>query len=570
LGELYAIEGKYVASLKSLDKSLEMGGGIMAIYFKAFVNHRLGFFEQSIEDYRTVLESTESFPVIKGFSDSLVSFAKDCFENGAFGRGLEALLECIQACAKVPDLLLKTIGDCCFLINKLADSLIKDYSIINDSIQIIKNAFNVTELEEEGSYPVLCLGIYCFQLCLLDYKKDPEIISGIHTDIAILYHKFGDQYKDLSIIHCKQGLFYNPENVSNWNMLGLLLLNTEPKIAQHCFIQSLQIKESAETWCNLGYFYLIQEDLSLSRECFKKSQSCDPELCESWFGLAIITQTLSDGDYKELLIHANELQKNANQEMFNFYAQECFGFGVETFEFNSAVFCLRKLDELGDTESLNLFGLYLEKQKHYQTAVVVFKKALDSMNLRLEEIAKIRENLARCLCSMKLYNESIEQYQLILPGDSYTLANYGISLYHNELYSESLEAFEKALENESDSASRNDIQFLTSQVLYALGSDQHIEVCQSLLFKCFQSNPAFIKPIIALLALGLIQKDYTLAETAANELLKLESNDDIDFILSRMFILNDRKKSLGFLQKSIHKCPSKAKFWARLADSVYM
>lgn len=64
-------------------------------------------------------------------------------------------------------------------------------------------------------------------------------------------------------------------------------------MAQHCFIKSLQLNDnSAVTWTNLGVFYLINENLKLAHECFKKSQAIDPEYTVAWIGQVILIPSL--------------------------------------------------------------------------------------------------------------------------------------------------------------------------------------------------------------------------------------------------------------------------------------
>ena len=62
----------------------------------------------------------------------------------------------------------------------------------------------------------------------------------------------------------------------------------KPDLAQHCFIKSLQLNDNnAITWTNLGVFYLLNENLKLAHECFKKSQAIDPEYSVAWIGQVI-------------------------------------------------------------------------------------------------------------------------------------------------------------------------------------------------------------------------------------------------------------------------------------------
>lgn len=274
--------------------------------------------------------------------------------------------------------------------------------------------------------------------------------------------------------------------------------------------------------------------------------------------------------------------------MMYYFSNQCFlqlddNYNQSSLE--AALFTLQKCSELRDqTVALNnLFGLFLEKQNRYDFAIAAFEKALLYVSESdILDKAVIFENYARCLCSMGRFAESIENFRHCLKdrGDAYTWASYGLSLYFNEMYDESLNAFEKALELSTESDNKNlsnNIRYSLSQVLYALGGEDHIEVAKQQLLKCFADNPDFVKAIISLCAIGLVLEDWTLAETAAAELLKLdprilkEFDEDVDLLLCRMFTLtNNRIVSRGFFAKSIHKYPWKANLWSRLAEYEYM
>jgi superkiller protein 3 len=54
LGEAYTLEGKYMAALKALDRSLELEQGSHGYYLKATVYQKLGMFSESVDSFRRV------------------------------------------------------------------------------------------------------------------------------------------------------------------------------------------------------------------------------------------------------------------------------------------------------------------------------------------------------------------------------------------------------------------------------------------------------------------------------------------------------------------------------------
>lgn len=70
---------------------------------------------------------------------------------------------------------------------------------------------------------------------------------------------------------------------------------------------------------------------------------------------------------------------------------------------------------------LNTFGIILERQKQYSSAILMLKKAL-AMAVKPAEEQAISENLGRCLCANGQFEESIKYYEPALAkGNSYTL-----------------------------------------------------------------------------------------------------------------------------------------------------
>ena len=76
--------------------------------------------------------------------------------------------------------------------------------------------------------------------------------------------------------------------------------------------------------------------------------------------------------------------------------------------------------------------------------------------------------------------------------------------------------------------------------------------------------------------MGIVQKDWTLAQTAAAELIKLgphvtdKYDADVDFVLGSIFAASNQIPTVKrFYAKSIHRYPWKAKRWSNLAEFMY-
>ena len=92
----------------------------------------------------------------------------------------------------------------------------------------------------------------------------------------------------------------------------------------------------------------------------------------------------------------------------------------------------------------------------------------------------------------------------------------------------------------------------------------------------FASDSRFVPALLGLCAMGVVLKDWTLAQTAAAELIKLEPHiiddldADVDFVLGCIFAASNQTATVKrFLAKSIHRCPWKAMRWSKMAEFIY-
>lgn len=87
----------------------------------------------------------------------------------------------------------------------------------------------------------------------------------------------------------KFALHKEPLNSGFWNALGVLSFDLSPRLAQHCFIRSIEHNSrTAVPWTNLGLFYLVHGDEDLANQAFLKAQVLDPDWTAAWVGQATL------------------------------------------------------------------------------------------------------------------------------------------------------------------------------------------------------------------------------------------------------------------------------------------
>ncbi|KAJ3317460.1 Tetratricopeptide repeat protein 37 [Boothiomyces sp. JEL0866] len=620
LGEAYAFEGKYVAALKALDRAIELDDSIYtSYYFKGFVNQKLGNFVDAKSNYYTVIEKLKerglnntlhAISTFKGMCENLIFYAKEQFENGAYGSCLLLLLESIGICSSVfslPDAPIqcfaKLFADSCIQIYRLVPELfLKDHlNTIISACQLLVNLYG-EKLQQFELEPYTCsesldqllygasVG-YQVAIVTCEASKNTQLANYCHDLGLSLYYRsktsteYSEGILESSIKFLKISLRYSPDSISSWNTLGIVTHKINPKISQHSFIRALELdSQLGFLWCNLGYFYYLNGDIDLAGQCFAKCQSVDPEYSLGWLGQALIAETLGSEEF-DLFEHSFELGKVTNFEVMYNYARQCY---IKPGQFQSAIingaFALLKCVEkrYQDPTMLNLYGLLLEKLGQTEQAVEAFRSAINLMDENDSSRYLCMENLARNLCASSNFEESVQIFKSVVAAphrDAYSFVGYGISLFFNENYAESMSAFQSALDlcdGNSDTSLFIDISLYLTQVLFAIGSDDHIALAKQQLLQCFSHNPTAARPILNLCCLSVLLSDWNLAQSSAAELIKiepqyLESLDfDVDFVLSRMFVLqNDFETAKRFLAKAVHRYPWKAKRWARLSEFIY-
>lgn len=265
-------------------------------------------------------------------------------------------------------------------------------------------------------------------------------------------------------------------------------------------------------------------------------------------------------------------------------------FALETFkaadfntDFGDAYFALTKCVEARTDQAAvyNLFGLIQERQGKFGGALGSFELAAIYAEPDSQEYYFHLENKARVLCSLNRYSESKENFEICRTtewADAGTHIGLGLALFFESQLQESLECFETALKTASEISTPyfKITNILLSQVLFALGTPEHLDLARTQLMHCFEQNNQHVQAIILLLALGVSTHDWQLAGSAASELFQLDPRrlENYDFeifeLLNEMCTLQGNFESAKrYIQKSIHRRPADAKRWARLAQFLY-
>lgn len=381
LGESYHNSGRYNSAARTFRYAENPGEGVkmrkadesawFTKYMLANVNRELGEFDEAIDGYRKVLESTpEEFGVSIALLQTLVERAWRCVETGFFGRAADSALEALKAASNIaryrPDAfnLWKAVGDACSVFSSVQVRLsdlpredlkelletgidIKEYDLFAEADNIGQGGLSL--LTAEMTNPAFDNLTRSIVAAILAQKRAIYACAhDVHAQAVAWYNLGWTEYRAYTCLEqpqeqdgqakkttrylkaamrCfKRAIELEAGNAEFWNALGVVTTQLNPKVAQHSFVRSLHLNErSVRVWTNLGTLYLLQNDLELAHQAFARAQSTDPDYAHAWLGEGLLA--LLWGDTKEALAHfthAFEISDSASLITKRQYATSTF------------------------------------------------------------------------------------------------------------------------------------------------------------------------------------------------------------------------------------------------------
>ncbi|KAL1924268.1 uncharacterized protein VTP21DRAFT_7303 [Calcarisporiella thermophila] len=670
LGESYLHEGRYTAAFKAYSRAIQLSPDSTIAHCQiGYIKYKLGAFKEAIHYYKLALDKASelsqnkpsAFDVealaLKGLADSYIASAKLHFQMGCYGWTARELSNAMKTAVKAlrlnPDLncLWKIVGDICVTFRlvptymKLCNmeilvdilELVQSHRPKNDleeflksdgqkTIDSILNNFAVGTLTEtELLEKVLAIGCIAYECAIAVFISETTLSSSF-CDLATVYyylyeHRVYYHIEASSLLisamrYVSISLQLNPTSPESWNILGVISLAHNPKIAQHAFIKVIEYNSrDPAPWCNLGLLYLLASELELANRAFQVALSLDPDCVHAWVGRAFVADLSDMAEAYNYFEQAFEMSSGALIEANYGFARTTYrkfikGMGLDARgALASPAFALQKYIEQrpNDPCAWNLLGVVLEHIGEHARASQAFAECVRVLESTPEiqtnavaqrQLALARTNLGRALCAVGGENEiawSIEAYASSLqniaiePMDAqrvYAFLGAGIAYYFGNQLEQSLEMFEAALAatdpeegmgGEGIAEVRKDVAVLLAQTLWSIGGEEARERAKEELFNCISQYPAHLPAIFCLCAMGLSQGDMELATAALRELLNLPPetlNDQkhqkhMSLLLLRYYELQGSIEGATLiLLKLLKQRPANPEIWSLLAQHL--
>ena len=547
LGESYISSGRLEASVKVFEHVIRLANNVSdkeaeitsdmennadwhAVYLLATSLTNMLEFERSVSILQNLLISqSENISILTLLIETLILRCNAEINKGAILRASDTLLEVFKYLLESFELenksikLWKCLGDALTVAIKIRMSndrlpYEKISSIFNKDIfesgelwgEFNAEDYEIPELIARGKYVEL-LHLFVTLSCIGGYLAGKEkgirmLNSSLIFNLSVSFFSwFKDskdaKYKELSIKLANKAISLEPDNSEYWNYLGILTMDKNSKISQHCFIKAISIESKSPTyWFNLGMLYIQYFDNELANECFLRCQSLAAGTSIAWIGQALINKeegkTLESNN---LFTHSYVLSKGSEPANTLLYAVSVLDSIIGEGHDERDLECVQQLTTVNyglmnymklypnDEFALELSLLVIERLYSFNKGIGYSERLCSLLEDEYEnndsEKNLIRYCKAKCqhsriLLSSKQYKvayDVCEEIGVLIEGvEDLTLevqqcllscySVLGLSLYFQGEFDKSLVEFKKLLdafpENEN-------IVVLVSQVLYA-------------------------------------------------------------------------------------------------------
>lgn len=630
LGEAYIARGRLEASIKVLTHVIKLQSGLEdsieeitpdmernadwhAVYLLAFALTSTLKFEKSVRMLINLLEGDhhkDNLCLLTLLIETLVLRCDSEIRRGAILRASDTLLQTYNYLFQAFALdrnsvkLWKALGDSLAisltiqsLLSKLPflkiyelvekldfgdDELLADLSVQNYDFDDLLAKQNYTTAAHL-CYTLSCIGGY---LCSKpgDVKNlRSSLVYNISVSLVAWQKECkAETFTEVSIKLLNKAIVLESDNADYWNCLGIVSLNKNARISQHCFIKALSLEsKSPFYWFNLGMLYIKYLDYELANECFTRAQSISPASSIAWIGQALIANERGDQlASRNLFTHSYVMSKGCNPPNTLLYAVSVFSTIMNenyeerdldaTQQLTTANYGMLNYLKLypKDTFALELNINIIERLYSYDKGVDYSENLCHLLEAEYEEdeseevlinYCKAKCQLSRLLLAKKEYVKSYSVCEdvgsLLDAASDLTIevqkcmmscfTVMGLALYFQQDFERSLTEFKKLLEAFPENKR---IVVLISQVLYANGEADAKQAAMDELLNSIGTHGTSLIVSMTIAAISLVEEweEYIAAVKEVLDTLPLEIliSDTYREVPKLLTMIGDRLRQL--------------------------
>ncbi|KAF2730460.1 TPR-like protein [Polyplosphaeria fusca] len=669
LGESYHNSGRYNSAARAFNHAETPPDGVVmnksgeswfTKYMLANVHRELGEFVEAIEGYESVLEERpKEFGVSIALLQALVEKAWRCIQTGFFGESVDSASKAIEVATGISEYksdafnLWKAVSDAISIFTWVQEKLAK--FPVDAVEQLLRTDFQHQRYDEHrdldgvgsaalkmsaGSqhdhggksilHNVLRASILAQKRAIVSCEGD------VHAQAVAWYNLGWTEYRahvcleqeqeetELTTflrasLRCfKRAIELEAGNAEFWNSLGVITTTLNPKVAQHALVRSLHLNErNVHAWTNLGALYLLQNDMELAHEAFRRSQSTDPDYALAWVGEGIVA--LLWGSTSEALVHfthAFELSESSSLLTKRQYATSTFDHLLASPSASNNIthliqplFALHQLSFQTpfDIPHKHLAALFLERVGNNEAAIKGLTSICESAeqeyetsesNAALSRFAMAKTDLARNLLATHEYESAVseaetaldlmandDESEAIMPEQQLAKTKLsarltaGLAHYYLDDLDAAIPYFRTSLtETQTNESINPDVICTLAEVLWAKGGTQEKDIAREQLFTAIEKWGQHVGLVTLLGAMAVLDEDSDTMTAVKNDLDALRTNTSlspanlarVEKVLDAIALFasrGDEGQVLNEIRESVMLAPWKHGGWGNLAEA---
>lgn len=566
LSEAYIHSGRYGSANKALGRALELdSSSFSALYMLSLAQGETLQFSEAVESLKRAMElAPDSVALIGALVNNHIKASNYFLSTYRLGDAVDHARQALETAADY--LQLDPGSHSMWNGVALACDVILQAQGHSDRIEpklleTIALALDSTCPESVGELMILALEQ---ALELAGPARGGRAAACFN--LASGYHRV--ERRSDAIEQLKRALTLEPHNASFWNLYGVVVGTSSPRVAQHCFIRSLSLNgRSSAAWANLGILYLDQSDVELASEAFDRALTVDPDAETAWLGQAILEFLQGEKSHSHitgLFEHAYLVSPGPSKVSKLLFALATFRESKDTGKKPSGngIGALEQLLRLQPQleQALLVMGLLLERSGDYHEAIA-----------RLSELPpspSTHSHLARLYLATNDFEAAKTEAQASLEGDAdenihlCAMLVQGLAHYFLNEFDEALDLFTAALEF-SDQA--QDVVVLLVQVLWAHGGDDERQVAIDNIYDSIGTHGSNLRMVLLLGVIGLLSNDQDVIEAIREEIngqsvaeLATDKEYSVPLVLSRL------ENSPEPFHRALFRNPAAYALWKRV------
>lgn len=587
LADAYAGKGSFSAALKAYDRVTQLSQnlptkGLYASLQMATIKSKLGFYNEAVQLLNKILcIKPNHVPALKCLGETLLKDAADLLaqhlDKNAVDKCQEAvcyLTRAIKVSRFDLSCLWKLLGDACSLIWSLPCS-IATFVVPAELVQ----STNEEKLEK---LQLLELGSKCYTRALQIRPENTICWQSLATNfhyqcLEMTQPESRKKARSLCFSAIRKALSLSPKSHILWNALGVFAASDDNlPLAQHAFVQSVNVQNNTLAWINLGVVYYILKQHGLANRAFKEAQNLDPSNLRSWVGQALLAEAAGVpeeavdlfrhstflGHFLEASLgYANWMCKALTATQVTWWHTHVSDNKGVCMAIDSLMCCINRINQ--DPCALNMLGLLLETKGLLKSAKQVLMTASEGCEGQLRGL--VLQNLGRVLFKLNDFQGSMQCYREVPEANFYSSVGLAIASFKAGLFQEAYNAYAEALQMATENIQRSHVLTAMAQVAYTFHGE---DSAKTLLFQSCQLQPPSVDGLFALSVLGVKQNDPVLVNACLTEIAKYDKNSlcKVNKLKAAIHVVHGHKEEARkLLSKAIHESPQLYDLWQSLA-----